>query len=105
MTIKNYALVNESNIVVNVVVIDDTNDESFFVEIAKAHNATQWLDTDIYGVTEINGEFDGVRLWVEKPYPSWVKGETNWVAPVSYPNDGNYYIWNEEILNWEEVSE
>lgn len=38
-----------------------------------------------------------------KPYPSWVLDEFSclWNPPISYPNDGNNYYWNEETLNWE----
>jgi hypothetical protein len=39
----------------------------------------------------------------QKPYNSWVLNEQtcNWEAPVAYPQDGNKYKWNEEILNWD----
>ncbi len=32
-----------------------------------------------------------------KPFDSWVynSSEKVWKAPISYPNDGNMYIWNE----------
>ena len=45
-----------------------------------------------------------------KPYNSWILNETtcNWNSPVAKPeltqeqiDNENYYIWNEEILNWE----
>ena len=41
-----------------------------------------------------------------KPYNSWILNETtcNWDAPVAYPNDGQFYKWNEEILNWELIN-
>jgi hypothetical protein len=39
------------------------------------------------------------------PFSSWVLNEESceWKAPVEYPNDGKYYIWNENITNWTEV--
>ena len=39
-----------------------------------------------------------------QPYPSWILNETTcrWDAPVTYPDDGKYYLWNETILNWQE---
>ena len=39
-----------------------------------------------------------------KPYSSWTLNETTclWDAPVAMPNDGKYYIWNEDNTNWEE---
>jgi hypothetical protein len=38
-----------------------------------------------------------------KPFNSWILDETSclWNAPITRPNDGNIYKWNEEILNWE----
>jgi hypothetical protein len=40
-----------------------------------------------------------------KPYPSWILNlETlDWEAPIPYPEDGKVYVWNEDILNWEEI--
>jgi hypothetical protein len=37
-----------------------------------------------------------------KPHNSWVLNENTckWNAPISYPQDGNNYTWNEETLNW-----
>jgi hypothetical protein len=41
-----------------------------------------------------------------KPYSSWILNENtcNWDAPIAYPTDGQRYIWNEEILNWELIN-
>lgn len=38
-----------------------------------------------------------------KPFPSWVLIEESclWTAPVPYPTDGQNYVWNEEITNWD----
>ena len=40
----------------------------------------------------------------QKPFNSWVLNEDtcNWDAPISYPQDGKFYLWNEELKNWEE---
>ena len=40
-----------------------------------------------------------------KPYPSWVLNEDtcNWEAPVTIPDDGKQYKWNEATTNWVEV--
>jgi hypothetical protein len=37
-----------------------------------------------------------------KPYNSWVLNEDTclWNAPVAYPQDDNYYKWNEETKSW-----
>ena len=41
-----------------------------------------------------------------KRYPSWTLDEETccWVAPTPRPNDGKFYRWNEEQLNWVEVA-
>jgi len=40
-----------------------------------------------------------------KPFNSWILNETTcrWDAPVVKPDDGQKYIWNETIKNWELV--
>ena len=37
-----------------------------------------------------------------KPYPSWFlnEGSCIWEAPVSYPNDGQMYSWDESTKSW-----
>jgi hypothetical protein len=37
-----------------------------------------------------------------KPYNSWVLNENTckWNAPISLPDDGNQYTWNEETQSW-----
>ena len=39
----------------------------------------------------------------KKPYASWILNETTclWEAPVSYPTDGENYIWNETTTSWD----
>jgi hypothetical protein len=41
-----------------------------------------------------------------KPYSSWLLNEEtcNWYAPVDYPSDRRYYIWNEEQQKWDAIS-
>ena len=38
-----------------------------------------------------------------KPYSSWILDEEtcNWEAPVVYPDDGQFYDWNETNQTWE----
>jgi hypothetical protein len=40
-----------------------------------------------------------------QPYESWTLNEETclWECPVSYPDDGNMYQWNEETQTWDEV--
>jgi hypothetical protein len=38
-----------------------------------------------------------------KPFESWLFNEESclWEAPVSYPTDGEFYVWNEENQSWD----
>jgi hypothetical protein len=40
-----------------------------------------------------------------KQFDSWVLNESTclWEAPISYPDDGKFYKWDESITNWVEV--
>jgi hypothetical protein len=42
----------------------------------------------------------------QKPFPSWILNEDTclWDAPVPYPQDGKNYTWDEDVLNWIEVT-
>ena len=41
-----------------------------------------------------------------QPYPSWVLNEDTcgWDAPVTIPDDGKQYQWDEPTTNWVEVT-
>lgn len=40
-----------------------------------------------------------------QPYPSWtlVEATCQWTAPVTYPDDGKRYEWNEATTSWKEI--
>lgn len=42
-----------------------------------------------------------------KPYPSWLLNTQTcqWESPIPYPNDGNYYRWNEQSQSWDLITE
>lgn len=107
MTISNYAFIKNNN-VIDTAVFEDPSDEL----LLQFKNEFE-LDNIVLATTKtaIGGTFDGTKFWLPKPYESWIKNEDleEWQAPVSYPlfdeQNPKYYIWNEEILNWEEVLE
>ncbi len=53
-----------------------------------------------YTYDEINDVFISPR-----PFESWIINEDTclWDAPVPYPQDDNFYIWDESTLNWQLV--
>ena len=40
-----------------------------------------------------------------QPYPSWTldEGTCQWNSPVTYPDDGKVYGWNEGTQAWDEI--
>jgi hypothetical protein len=38
-----------------------------------------------------------------KPYNSWILNEDTclWEAPITHPNDGKMYDWNEQTKSWD----
>ena len=52
----------------------------------------------------VGGTFDTGYFYPPQPYPSWSKdGEGNWTAPVSVPDDGGRYQWDETNQEWVEL--
>jgi len=55
----------------------------------------------------VGNSYDSVRdaFIAPKPYPSWTLNESTcgWDAPVTYPDDGKDYIWDESTTNWKEI--
>jgi len=124
-----FAKINSSNIVVEVIVVnnnellvDGTESEAqginFLNNTYKVDNVN-WKQTSYnthFGVhskggTPLRKNYAGIGYTYDaskdafippKPYASWtLNNDTcNWVSPVSYPDDGEKYIWNEDDTNW-----
>jgi hypothetical protein len=45
-------------------------------------------------------------FYLPQPFPSWTLNKTKWIweAPTPRPEDGKYYVWDENIKNWIEVT-
>lgn len=64
------------------------------------------------GKTPLRGNYAGIGyvydsandvFYTQQPYPSWQLNIDTWLweAPVSMPQDGNDYLWNEEQGKWD----
>tara|TARA_R100001510_G_C7495380_1_gene101351 strand:+ start:136 stop:489 length:354 start_codon:yes stop_codon:yes gene_type:complete len=55
----------------------------------------------------VGGNYDkeGDFFYDEQPFPSWLLSKDTglWEPPVSYPDDGKEYVWNEDKKSWDEV--
>lgn len=97
MKTKDYAFI-KSGTVVNVVVFEDPVDQQLL-----EHFKNEFLLNAIIPATEksfVSGTYDGNQFWLPQPYSSWVKNNGEWVAPKPFPNDGNFYRWNEDAVDW-----
>ena len=91
---KNYALLDENNKVINVSVADETWDSTGWIEYPS--------DKNVYiGGSYINGNF-----CPPQPFESWILNQDTylWDPPVPKPDDGNLYRWDEETLSWIELT-
>jgi hypothetical protein len=116
-----FAELNEDNIVQRVIVVDnkdclDANGvESEEVGAAFCHNLLggTWKQTSYNGNFRKNYAGNGYKYDVEKdafispkPFSKWILNEETcqWEAPVAYPDDDKFYIWNDNKGEWEESS-
>ena len=99
-------------IVVNNNAIDSNNEEESGIAFCESLFGGTWIQTSYN--ERIRKNFAGVGFTYDvirdafiplQPYLSWLLNEDTckWEAPIDYPNDGNRYLWNEEIGNWVEA--
>ena len=115
-----YAQINSSNIVTQVIVIDnkDTADangtEKEYIGAAYCERlfGGTWKQTSYNGnirknYAGIGYTYDSTRdaFIPPKPFASWTLNENTcrWDSPVAMPTDGKRYSWNEEQLAWVEL--
>ena len=99
----------------NEVILDSNGNESEINGIDFLTKLTGW---SIWKQTSYNRNFrknfagigytydeDKDAFIPKKTFNSWVLNETTcqWEAPIVKPDDGQKYIWNETIQNWELV--
>ena len=117
-----FATLDESNIVTKVEVVnndvildgDGVEQEQLGIDFL-----TSLYGTENYIQTSYNNNFRkqyaGIGFTYDaakdifigmQPLPSWSLDENDdWQAPVAYPDDGKYYVWDEATINWIEVEE
>jgi len=119
-----FAKLDENNIVLEVNVVDNDNlldsngveQESIGVDFLTIWSGgyANWKQTSYNGsfrknYAGIGFSYDPVRdaFIAPQPFPSWVLNEETciWQSPTPYPTDGKLYGWDEQQLNWIEVTE
>ena len=104
-----FAEINQSNVVVRVIVVPDSEEANGANWCANLFGG-RWMQTS-YNATirknyaGIGYTYDAVRdaFIPPQPYPSWVLDETTcrWNAPVPMP-PGGPWAWDEELEEWVE---
>ena len=61
-----------------------------------------------YNVPETTSKYydfdtDTIVDTTTRPFESWVWNETKWTAPVPYPTDGKFYIWDDTTKKWKKI--
>ena len=114
-----FAEIDQNNVVLRVIVVEnrDTSTpdgvevESIGVAFCQRLFGGNWVKTSYNG--NIRKNYAGIGYTYDsgrdafispKPFNSWVLNENTcqWDAPVSYPDDGKHYLWDESIINWVE---
>jgi hypothetical protein len=111
-----YAFLDNNNIVTEVIVgIDETelieglDPETWYGQFrAQSCKRTSYngnIRKNYAGIGfSYNAELDA--FIPPKPFSKWILDEETcrWVAPISYPNDGFTYLWNDNKGEWELVN-
>jgi hypothetical protein len=113
-----FAELNSENVVLRVIVISDTDcpdpapdneaaGQAFIADVLGL--AGEWKQTSYNG--NFRGRYASAGYTYDEsrdafippqPFPSWTLDEATfqWAAPVPYPDDGEPYVWDENLLNW-----
>jgi hypothetical protein len=112
-----FAKINTDNVVTQVIVVGDEFADTY-AESRLVFNE-RWIQTsyNTYGGVHtsggtplrknyamVGGTYDEQRdaFLPIKNFDSWILNEETccWEAPVPKPNDGPYYLWDEDTVSW-----
>jgi len=113
-----FAKLDDNNTITQVIVVSDADCkdqdgnevEAIGVAFCNKLLGGRWVQTSYNG--NIRKRYAGIGysyneqynvFIAPKPYNSWTLNVTtfDWDPPVPYPNDDNYYIWNENTQTWD----
>lgn len=107
------AEIDENGIVLRVLVVNDEQEHRIQDHLANDLGlGGTWVQTSYNGRIRKNYAGIGFTYDAERdafippmPLDSWILNEDTcrWEAPVPYPTDGKFYVWNEDIINWVEA--
>ena len=98
---SHFAKIDQNGIVQEVIVaeqefIDSLEDSSLWIQTSYNHN----IRKQYAGLGYIYDKTNDVFI-IPQPFPSWsLDSNFDWQAPVSKPDDGKSYTWNEDTKSW-----
>ena len=101
-----YAKIDKNNIIQDIIVA-----EQDFINSGAVGDSFNWIQTSYNSNFRNKYASIGdtwrpdINMFISpSPYESWKLNENTgfWEAPVEKPNDGKYYIWNENNKEWVE---
>ena len=98
---SHFAKIDQNGIVQEVIVaeqefIDSFEDSSLWIQTSYNHNIRKQYAGLGYTYDKTNDVFI-----TPQPFPSWsLDSNFDWQAPVSKPDDGKSYTWNEDTKSW-----
>ena len=120
-----YAFLNENNIVTEVIkgideteLINGVNPETWYSnfrgQTCKRTSINTYAGMHLLDGIAFRKNYAGPGMiydeqrdafYAPQPYPSWSLNENTclWEPPVAKPDDGFYYNWSEQDLNWIKV--
>lgn len=108
---SHWAEIDENNIVLRVLVGNNSEPdegEAFMNSLGGTCVKTSYNGNIRKNFAGIGYTYDTGRdaFIAPKPYESWVLNEETcqWESPVPYPTDGVMYQWNEELADWQAVT-
>jgi hypothetical protein len=111
-----YAFLDENNIVTEVIpgrdeweVVDGISDwEAAYGEVrgqvCKRTSYNNNIRGTYAGIGYSYNEEEDIFV-APQPYASWTRNGSFWEAPVPMPTDGKMYVWNEETISWDEITQ
>lgn len=111
-----YAFLDKNNIVTEVIpgrdeweIVDGISDwEKWYGEFrGQVCKRTSYNNNYRKNYAGLGYYFDEARdaFIAPQPFASWILNEDTcrWEAPTPMPEDGKFYVWNEELTNWVEI--
>jgi hypothetical protein len=120
-----YAFLDENNIVTEVIKGRDEDDTTYDWEqwygnfrgqVCKRTSYNTQGNIHLNGGTPFRKNYAGIGYYYDvdrdafippKLYPSWTLNEETclWEAPVLHPTDNKFYVWDEDTISWQEITE